>query len=148
VAIAPYLWHKKITRIDYLFLEDPHMVQTEKLRFITNNFHPREVLTNLSKERMISGVHVKEVKKGGISLYYRGWSFLFSGQNVQIERYGPEGRKGLQGYLITTKETVKPCPVSPIVRIDQTGALTVTVGPGGDLKVRSFLRTNLPQIFY
>jgi len=96
---------------------------------------------------MISGVYVKGVKKGGISLCYRGWSFLFSGQNVEIERCGPEGGKKLPGYLITSKETVKSYPVSPIVRIDQTGALTVTVGPGGDIKVRSFLRTNLPQIF-
>jgi competence protein ComEC len=45
IVVAPYLWHEKIQRIDYLFLSNPQVHQTEKLQFMINNFHPKDKYT-------------------------------------------------------------------------------------------------------
>jgi competence protein ComEC len=41
--IAPFLWHRKITRIDYLVLSHPQRDHMKGLRFIAENFSPKEL---------------------------------------------------------------------------------------------------------
>ena len=41
--IAPFLWKKKIKRIDYLILSHPHPDHLNGLRFIARNFNVREI---------------------------------------------------------------------------------------------------------
>lgn len=144
MVVAPYLWQEKIRRVDYLFLTDPQEQPTEELRFMINNFHPREVFSDLSKERMISGVKIKGGASERITISYRGWSFLFHGQKVLIEKENPEGEKGWPRYLITTKEKAKGSSSFPVLSISQTGAIKITIDPEGKLRMKSFLRGNLP----
>lgn len=46
MVVAPYLWHSKISHIDYLALSHPQSDHMNGLRFIANNFHPREFWYN------------------------------------------------------------------------------------------------------
>ena len=144
MVVAPYLGHEKIRRIDYLFLTDPHVQQTDRLRFMLNNFHPREVFSNLSTERMIGGVKIKGGGTEGITITYRGWSLLFYDQKVQIETENPNKEKGWSKYLIITKKKMKPDSPFPILSISQAGALTIIIDPEGNLKMNSFLKKNIP----
>ena len=109
-----------------------------------DNFHPREVFSNLSKERMINGAKIKGGNTEGITISYRGWSFLFHDQKVLIEKEDPERGKGRSKYLITTKEERKGRSSFPILSIHQTGAITITIDPEGDIKMKGFLKRNLP----
>ena len=145
MVVAPYLWQEKIKRVDYLFLTDPQVQPTEELRFMMDNFHPREVFSDLSKERMISGVKIKGGNTEGITISYRGWSFLFHGQKVLIEKEDPEEGKGWPRYLIITKEKTKGSSPFPILSIHQKGALTITIDPEGHLKMKSFLKKTSPD---
>lgn len=144
MVVAPYLWKEKIRRIDYLFLTDPHVQQTDRLRFMINNFHPREVFSNLSTERMIGGVKIEGSNTEGVTISYRGWSFLFYDQKVQIETENPNKEKGWSKYLIITKKKMKPDSPFPILSISQAGALTIIIDPEGNLKMNSFLKKNIP----
>ena len=143
IVVAPYLWHEKIQRIDYLFLSNPQVHQTEKLRFMINNFHPKEVFSSLSTERVISGVKVKGGNTKGIMVGYQGWSFLFNDQKVQIEKENREKGKKWPKFLIITKGKKKYRSPFPTLNIRQTGALTITIDPEGNLKMKSFLNKNL-----
>jgi competence protein ComEC len=140
MVVAPYLWKEKIQRVDYLLLTDPYVQQTGKLRFMVNNFHPREVFSNLSRKRMIGGVKIKGGNTEGIIISYRGWSLLFHDRKVQIEKENPEREKGWPKYLITTKEKIIRPSSFPALSIPQTGALTITIGPEGNLRMKSFLK--------
>jgi hypothetical protein len=144
MVVAPYLGHEKIRRIDYLFLTDPHVQHTRRLRFMLNNFHPREVFSNLSTKRMIGGVKIKGGGSEGITIGYRGWSLLFYDQKVQIERENPKKVKRWSKYLIITKKKMKPDSPFPILSIYQTGALTITIDPEGNMRMKSFLKENIP----
>lgn len=144
IVVAPYLWHEKIRRIDYLFATDAHVQRTDRLRFMIDNFHPREVFSSLSTERMIGGVKVKGGSTEGIALGYRGWSLLFYDRKVQIERENPEKGKGRLKYLIITSERRISRSPFPVLSIYQTGALAITVDPEGTIGMRSFLEENLP----
>jgi len=144
MVVAPYLGHEKIQRIDYLFVTGAHVQQTDRLRFMINSFHPREVFSNLSTERMIGGVKIKGGGSEGITIGYRGWSLLFYDQKVQIERENLEGVKGWSKYLIVAKkQTMRPRSF-PVLSIPQTGALTITIDPEGNIRMKSFLKENLP----
>jgi competence protein ComEC len=44
--LAPFLWKKKIERIDYLILSHPHPDHLGGLRFIAKNFKVKEIWTN------------------------------------------------------------------------------------------------------
>ena len=143
IVVAPYLWHEKIQRIDYLFLSNPQVHQTEKLQFMINNFHPKEVFSSLSTERVIKGVKVKGGATEGIILDYQGWSFLFNDQKVQIEKENREKGKKWPKFLIITKGGKKYRSPFPTLNIRQTGALTITIDPEGNLKMKSFLNKNL-----
>jgi hypothetical protein len=108
------------------------------------NFHPKEVFSDLSQERMISGVKIKGGASEGITISYKGWSLIFSGQKVQIEEEDPERGKGQPKYLITTKEKAIGSSSFPVLSISQTGAIKITIDPEGKLRMKSFLRGNLP----
>jgi len=143
-VVAPYLWHKKIQRIDYFFLADARVQQTDRLRFMIDNFHPREVFSGLSTERMIGGVKIEGGASEGITISRRGWSLIFYGQKVEIEKENLEGAKGWSKCLITTKEKIIRPPSFPVLSIPQTGAITITIDPEGRLKMKSFLKKNIP----
>ena len=143
MVVAPYLWHEKIRRVDYIFLTDPQVQQTEKLRFMISNFHPREVFTSFSTERMVGRVKIKGSNTEGITITYRGWSFLFYNKKVRIEKESPEGGKEWPKYLIATEEKMLRSSSFHILNIDQTGALTITIDSDGNLKMKGFLKKNL-----
>ncbi len=109
-----------------------------------DNFHPREVFSNLPTEKLIGGARIKGGASEGITISYRGWSFLFHDQKVLIEKEDPERGKGWPRYLITTKENVKGSSPFPILSISQTGALKITIDPEGDMKMKGFLKKDLP----
>lgn len=46
MIVAPYLWHAKIRRIDYLVLSHPQADHMNGLRFIARNFSPKEFWYN------------------------------------------------------------------------------------------------------
>ena len=46
MVVAPYLWHSKIYRIDYLVLSHPQSDHMNGLRFIARAFHPKEFWYN------------------------------------------------------------------------------------------------------
>lgn len=148
MVVAPYLWKEKIQRIDYLFLTDPHVQQTDRLRFMINNFHPKEVFSNLSTERVIGGAKIKGGNTEGITISYQGWSFYFSGERVEIERGGLQMGKRWPKYLITTKEKIIRASSFPVLSIPQTGALTITIDPEGNIRMKSFLKENLPLTIF
>ena len=143
IVVAPYLWHEKIQRIDHLFLSSPQVHQTENLQFMINNFHPKEVFFSLSTERVIKGVTIKTGNAKEILLDYQGWSFHFYQRHVQIENKNKEVGKQWPKFFITTKETKKQNSSFPTLNIRQTGALTITIDPEGNLTMKSFLKKNL-----
>jgi competence protein ComEC len=46
MVVAPYLWHSKIMRVDYLVLSHPQADHMNGLRFIARWFHPKEFWHN------------------------------------------------------------------------------------------------------
>jgi len=52
MVVAPYLWHSKILRIDYLVLSHPQADHMNGLRFIARFFHPKEFWHNGDKAEM------------------------------------------------------------------------------------------------
>jgi competence protein ComEC len=145
MVVAPYFWQEKIKRIDYLFLVDPHVQRTERLAFVTTNFHPREVLSDLPTERMIEGAKIKGGNTEGVILSYGGWAFLFSDREVRIVKLTGEGGKGQLQYLITKDEATRHGSAQ-VVSICETGALTITVDPNGKLSMKGFLKKNPPLL--
>jgi len=143
MIVAPYLWHEKIHRIDRLFLSSAQAHHTEELLFMINNFHPKEVFFSPSSETVIRGVTIKTNDAGKIMLDYQGWSFRFYKGQVQIEYKNKEVGKEWPTFFITTKEIKKQHPSFPTLNIRQTGALTITIYPEGNLSMKSFLKKNL-----
>jgi hypothetical protein len=62
---------------------------------------------------------------------------------VLIEKENPERGKEWPRYLITKGKTKGSAPF-PVLSISQTGALTITIDPEGDIKMKSFLKKDLP----
>ena len=143
IVVAPYLWHEKIQRIDHLFLCSPQVHQTENLQFMINNFHPKGVFFSLPTETVIKGVKIKTGNAKEIILNYQGWSFHFYQRQVQIENKNKEVGKQWPKFFITTKETKKQNSSFPYLNIRQTGAVTITIDPEGNLTMKSFLKKNL-----
>jgi competence protein ComEC len=50
MVVAPFLWHSKILKVDYLVLSHPHPDHMNGMRFIASAFHPEEFWYN--------GIHV------------------------------------------------------------------------------------------
>jgi competence protein ComEC len=143
-VVAPYLWQEKIKRVDYFLLTDCKLPHTHDLRFMIKNFRPKEVSPNLPTEKMIGGAQIKGGNTEEITISYRGWSFLFCDQEVQIEKENPEKGKGSPRYLVVTKEEIVRCSSFPFLSISQTGALTITIDPEGNIKLKSFLKQSVP----
>jgi len=142
-VIAPYLWQEKIRRIDYLFLTNPYGQQTDRVQFMINTFHPQEVLSSLPTERTIGGAQIKGNIDEGITLSCRGWFFRFCDREVRIGK--GNGGKGESGalYLITKDKMAHHSPAQ-VLSISQTGAITITVDPKGRIRMKGFLKKNLP----
>jgi competence protein ComEC len=143
MVVAPYLWHEKIQRIDHLFPSNSQAHRTEDLIFMIKNFHPKEVFFSPSIERVIKGVTIKTSDTEEIMLGFQGWSFRFYKGQVQIENKNKEAGKERPRFFIITKEIKKQHPSFPAVNIHQTGALTITIDPKGNLSMKSFLNKNL-----
>jgi len=141
--VAPFLWHQKIRRIDYLFLANPYARHTDEVQFMINTFHPREFLSSLPTERAIAGAQIKGNMDEGVTLSCRGWSFRFRDREVQIGRENAGRGEGGVRYLIT-KDTLARHSSAQVLSISQTGALTITVDPKGRISMRGFLKKNLP----
>jgi competence protein ComEC len=144
MVVAPYLWQEKINRVDYFFLTGSQVQRGDGFRFMINNFHPKEVLTTLSAEKVIGGAQIKGSNTEGITVSYRGWSFLFYDHKVRIEKEELERGKEWRKYLIVTEEKAKRQSSFPALSIYETGALTITIDTEGNIKLKSFLKKNLP----
>ena len=68
MVVAPYLWHSKIRRIDYLVLSHPQADHMNGLRFIAREFHPKEFWHNgdqveaASFKQLMEIVRVRKIK--------------------------------------------------------------------------------------
>ena len=64
MVVAPYLWHSKILRIDYLVLSHPQADHMNGLRFIARFFHPREFWYNGDQVETPSFRELMEIVEG------------------------------------------------------------------------------------
>jgi competence protein ComEC len=136
-VVAPFLWHKKMGRVDYLLLPTPYGHQTDKLQFMIKTFQPREVFSRPPFDMMIAGAQIRGAKGGGITITSRGWSLFFRDHEVQIAREnGGRGEGGVR-YLIT-KDTLDHDHPAQAFRTAQTGAITITVNPKGRVTMKGF----------
>lgn len=70
MVVAPYLWHCKIRRIDYLVLSHPQSDHMNGLRFIAKAFHPKEFWWNGDRVKTPSFLELMDiVKKEGIKKF-------------------------------------------------------------------------------
>jgi len=69
MVVAPFLWHSKIGRIDYLVLSHPQADHMNGLRFIAKAFHPKEFWYNgdevekASFRELMTIIESKTIKK-------------------------------------------------------------------------------------
>jgi hypothetical protein len=142
-VVAPFLWHKKIGRVDYLLLSNPYGQKRGKLQFMIKAFHPREVLTTLPCEMMIAGARIRGSKDGSITITSRGWSLLFREQEVQIRKRSSGGEREDVDYVITREGSAYPDHVR-VLNLSRTGSITITADSKGRLKLRGYLKKDLP----
>ncbi|HUU41721.1 MAG TPA: ComEC/Rec2 family competence protein, partial [Desulfatiglandales bacterium] len=138
-VVAPFLWHEKIRRIDRIFSMDPFDQKTGELQFILKAFRPKEILSALPEEKVISGAKIKGNKAEGITLAYRGWSFLFHDKEVWIEKLNTKPKKEEHKCLITTKKETKNRYPFPVLSLNETGAISIKIDTLGNLKMKGFL---------
>jgi competence protein ComEC len=139
-VVAPFLWHKKIWRIDHIFLMGSSDQKTDGLEFMSKAFRPKEILSNDQEEKVIAGAKIKGNKTDGIILTYRGWSFLFHDKEVWIERLSPKEKNGWHKCLVTGKKSTKSKYSFPVFNLNETGATTITIDSTGNIKMKSFLK--------
>ncbi len=144
IAIAPYLWQNKISKVDYLFPIDPGLPQSDRLQFMADNFHVREVISSLPWDKTINGARVGSEVAGEALVGYRGWSFRFSEAGVYVHKETQEIDEQCSEFLIITNERKMQSKGIPAIRIAQTGAITVSVDRKGGIQVRSLIKENLP----
>jgi competence protein ComEC len=142
-VVAPFLWHKKMPRVDYLLLPNPYGQQTHKLQFMIEAFHPREMLTNLPFEMMIAGARIRGAKDGCITVTSRGWNLLFGEQEVQIRKRSSRGERDEVDYAITAGNKTYPDHVR-VLNLSRTGSITITVDSKGSLGLSGYLKKDLP----
>jgi len=144
IAIAPYLWHNKIRTVDYLFTRDPDTPRSDRLQFMVETFHVREVISDLPQERSLNRARIRVGLAGEVIVACRGWSFRFSEAGVHIERETPAEDETCSELVIITDESKKQPRGIPAVRTAQAGAVTVTIDRMASIQVSSFLKENLP----
>jgi competence protein ComEC len=142
-VVAPFLWHKKIARTDYLLLPNPYGQQTDKVQFMLKAFRPREVLTNLPFEMMIAGARISGKKDGCVSVTSRGWSLFFREGAVQIRKRDSGGEREDVDYVISRGGSAYPDHVR-VLNLQRTGSITITVDSKGRLEVRGYLKKDIP----
>jgi competence protein ComEC len=142
-VVAPFLWHKKISRVAYLLVPTSYGQQTDKLQFMIKAFRPREVLTTLPFEMMIAGVNIRGTRDGSITITSGGWSFLFREREVQINKRGSRGERKEVEYVITRGDTAYPDHVR-VLNLSRTGSITITADSKGRLELRGYLKKDLP----
>jgi len=144
IAIAPYLWHNKIAKVDYLFPIGRIFPQSDRLQFMADNFHVREVITSLPWNKSINGARIDSEAAGEVLLGYHSWSFHFSEAGVYVHKETQEIEKPCSAFLIITDgKKVESRDISAI-RIAHTGALTLSVDRKGAIQIKSFLKEDLP----
>jgi len=144
IAIAPYLWQNKITRVDYLLPINPGLPMSERLQFMVETFQVREVLSGLSRERSINEGRIRAGLAEEVIVTCRGWSFRFSEAGVYVHKETQKIDEQCSELLIITNERKVRSKGIPAIRTAQTGAVTVSVDRKGGIQVRSFLKENLP----
>lgn len=145
IAIAPYLWHNKITRVDYLFPMDPEeLPRSDRLQFMIETFHVREVISGLPRERLIEGVRISGELAGEVIAAYRGWSFHFFDGGVHIHKGTQAADETWSEFLIITNERKMRFRGIPAIRIAHAGAVTVSIDQTGSIRAKSFTGENLP----
>jgi competence protein ComEC len=69
MVVAPFLWHSKIRKIDYLVLSHPQSDHMNGLRFIAKAFHPKEFWSNgdqvetASFKELMAIIESKKIKR-------------------------------------------------------------------------------------
>ena len=63
MVLAPFLWHEKILKIDYLVLTHPQSDHMNGLRFIAKTFHPEEFWYNGDQVKTPSFVELMHILK-------------------------------------------------------------------------------------
>jgi competence protein ComEC len=142
-VVAPFLWHKKIARTDYLLLPNPYGQQTDKVQFMIKAFRPREVVINLPFEMMIAGARISGKKDGCVSVTSRGWSLFFREGAVQIRKRDSGGEREDVDYVISRGGSAYPDHVR-VLNLQRTGSITITVDSKGRLEVRGYLKKDIP----
>jgi competence protein ComEC len=144
IAIAPYLWHHKITRVDYLVSIDQDLPRSDRLRFMVETFHVREIISGIPRELSIDGASIRAERAGEVVLSYRGWSFLFSHAGVHLHKENPGPGEECLEFLIITNERKMTSRGIQGIRMAEAGAVTLSINQKGSIRVRSFLQKNLP----
>ncbi len=143
-AIAPFLWHNKIMRVDYLFSMDPNYPRSDRLQFMVETFHVREVISDLPRERLIEEVRISGELAGEVIAAYRGWSFHFFDGGVHIHKGTQAADETRPEFLIITNERKMQFRGIPAIRIARAGAVTVSIDQKGSIRAKSFIGENLP----
>ncbi len=101
MVLAPYLWRRKVSTIDYLVLSHPQSDHMNGLRFIAEAFHPKEFWSNGDRVKTQSYKDLMGIlKKRGVSkknpLHLQEMIWV---NGVQIEVLYPEPGEGANGHL-------------------------------------------------
>jgi len=144
IAIAPYLWHNKMTRLDYIVPMDTDVTRSDKLRFLVDTFHVREIISGIPQQRFIHGAVIRSVQPGEVALSYRGWSFLFSEAVVRIHKEKGMLSDDCAECLIITNERKTAAQGIQGIRVANAGAVTLSINPNGSIRAGGFLQKNLP----
>jgi len=96
MVVAPYLWHSKILRVDYLVLSHPQADHMNGLRFIARWFHPKEFWHNgdpvetPSYKELMAIVDARKIRKM-LPADVRG-EIQINGVRVQVLHPDPDSR--------------------------------------------------------
>ena len=69
MVVAPFLWHNKIGKVDYLVMSHPEADHMNGLRFIAEEFHPEEFWHNEDRpdtqsfKKLINIIHTKKIRE-------------------------------------------------------------------------------------
>lgn len=139
--IGPYLWQRKVGSVDCLFLPNDNKLLTNKIQFITNNFHPGKILFDLQKKKVIGGVELKRYGNDEIGLEFNGWYIFLNKQKTEIKKKNMgKQEESFIDYLVIKKEKIKRNNSIPFLNLEQTGALTIIINPKRNLKIKCFLK--------
>ncbi len=106
MVVAPYLWHSKIRRIDYLVLSHPQSDHMNGLRFIAKAFGPKEFWWNGDQVKTASFMDLMDIiNKKGIKRLLPGdlaSGRQIGGVKIEVLHPGP-GQQSLDLYDTGTR---------------------------------------------